>query len=166
MRTLPTVTAALAAAVLLAVPATAQQMADPMASLSEAPAYDALHPPGSVPAEKAAAPEAEAAPAPYDPMAAAAQPQTSGEDATVTAKADGEPNPELGGLPDGPGAEETYYQCTACHSTAIIKQQRVTDARWDYLWPWMVEEQGMIEPDPETKDIILAYLKEHFSADR
>lgn len=76
------------------------------------------------------------------------------------------PNPEFGNLPDAPGAEETYYQCTACHSTAIIRQQRVTDARWDDLWTWMVEKQGMFEPDPPEKDIILTYLKAHFTSER
>src|SRR5690625_4397833 len=73
------------------------------------------------------------------------------------------PNPELVGLPDAEGAEETYYQCVACHSMAIIKQQRVSDERWDYLWRWMVEEQGMFEPDEETKETVLRYLKQHFS---
>lgn len=76
------------------------------------------------------------------------------------------PNPELGNLPDAPGAEDTYYQCVACHSTAIIRQQSLSDARWDYLWTWMVEEQGMYEPDDETRDIILNYLKTHFSSER
>lgn len=116
-----------------------------------------------------------AAPAAPDPMRALIR------EATLTAttdpmtalraveKAEGDgppPNPEFGGLPDAPGAEETFYQCVACHSTEIIKQQRVTDARWDDLWGWMVEKQGMIEPDPETRDTILAYLKTHFSAER
>ncbi|MDO5704893.1 MAG: cytochrome C-552 [Paracoccus sp. (in: a-proteobacteria)] len=73
---------------------------------------------------------------------------------------------EFGGLPDAPGAEETYYTCVACHSTEIIKQQRITDARWDDLWTWMIEAQGMIEPETETRDIILAYLKTHFSSER
>ena len=86
--------------------------------------------------------------------------------ATQEAVVRGDPNPELGDLPDGPGAEETYFQCVACHSTAIIRQQRVTDARWDYLWNWMVEAQGMVEPDDETKDVILGYLKQHFSSER
>lgn len=75
-------------------------------------------------------------------------------------------NAELGGLPDGPGAEETYYQCVACHSTEIIKQQRITDNRWDELWSWMRDSQGMVEPDAETKAVILGYLKEHFSSER
>lgn len=80
--------------------------------------------------------------------------------------AGGEGNVELGGLPEGPGAEDTYYQCIACHSTEIIKQQRVTDHRWDELWDWMVEAQGMVEPDDATRKIILAYLKTNFSSER
>ncbi|MDT1064538.1 cytochrome C-552 [Paracoccus sp. CPCC 101403] len=75
-------------------------------------------------------------------------------------------NDEFGGLPDGAGAEETYYQCVACHSTEIIKQQRVSDHRWDELWTWMVEAQGMAEPDAGTKQTILTYLKQNFSSQR
>ncbi len=42
----------------------------------------------------------------------------------------------------------------------------ITDARWDDLWQWMVDEQGMFEPEPETKTVILDYLKTHFSSER
>lgn len=87
----------------------------------------------------------------------------------IRAKADAgeqqEGNAEFGGLPDGEGAEDTFYQCTACHSTEIIKQQRVTDARWDEMWTWMVETQGMYEPDEDTKKLILTYLKQNFSSE-
>ena len=94
-----------------------------------------------------------------DPMRAAiVAPATEGEEKAG--------NPEYDGLPDGPGAEETYYTCVACHSTEIIKQQRVTDTRWDELWTWMIDSQGMIEPDEETKTLILAYLKQNFSSER
>lgn len=96
----------------------------------------------------------------YDPMrpgAAVATPQSG----TVAA-----PNPEFDNLPDTPGVEETYYMCSACHSTAIIKQQKISDARWDYLWNWMIEDQGMADPGEETKEIILGYLKQHFSSER
>ncbi len=75
-------------------------------------------------------------------------------------------NPEFDNLPDTPGVEETFYLCTACHSAAIIKQQRISDARWDYLWGWMIEKQGMPEVDEETKAIILDYVKTHFSSER
>lgn len=93
-----------------------------------------------------------------DPMSAIrARPDTASEQ---------EENEELGGLPNGEGAEDTFYQCTACHSTDIIKQQRVTDHRWDEMWTWMVERQGMLEPDEETKQVILIYLKQKFSSER
>lgn len=95
---------------------------------------------------------------PTDPMLALVPSATTPEGAAEGG------NPEFGGLPDAPGAEDTYYQCVACHSTEIIKQQRLTEARWDYLWDWMVKEQGMVEPDPETKAVILSYLKAQFSA--
>src|SRR3546814_12561898 len=72
-------------------------------------------------------------------------------------------NPEYGNLPDTPGVEDTFYLCSACHSLAIIKQQRVPPRRWDYLWNWMIEKQGMPEQDVETKQAILTYLKRHFS---
>ena len=59
-----------------------------------------------------------------------------------------EGNPDLGGLPEAPGAEETFHLCSACHSVALVKQQRLSDERWDYLWNWMVEEQERGRPGP------------------
>ena len=75
-------------------------------------------------------------------------------------------NPDFENMPDTTGVEETYYTCSACHSVAIVKQQRISDERWNYLWNWMVEEQGMHEPDARTKEIILSYLTTHFSSER
>ena len=165
MRRFATVTGGFVAVVLLtAAAATARQTYDPMAALIEAPPYDALHSTGVAHREDAAIAGSLPSAALRDPMAAAGQPQ--GPATGATAAALGAPDPELGDLPDGLGAEETYYQCVACHSTAIIRQQRVTDARWDYLWHWMVEQQGMVEPDEETREVILGYLKQHFSSER
>ncbi|MDM7255577.1 MAG: cytochrome C-552 [Paracoccus sp. (in: a-proteobacteria)] len=114
-----------------------------------------------------------AAQTPLDPMAILAgrpagsdplDPMTALRARASTDAAQG--NEEFGGLPDGAGIEETYYQCVACHSTEIIKQQRISDQRWDDLWVWMVEEQGMFEPDDDTKHIILSYLKANLSSER
>lgn len=102
----------------------------------------------------------------YDPMRSVANPLAPSAPATEAVIPEAAPNPEFGNLPDGEGAEETYYQCVACHSTAIILQQRLTDERWDYLWTWMVKDQGMYEPDSATRDEILTYLKTHFSSER
>lgn len=98
----------------------------------------------------------------YDPMNAARGGQATAQEGAETVATD----PEFEDLPNTEGMEDTYYQCVACHSTAIIKQQSLSDARWDYLWDWMVEEQGMPEADEETKDVIMTYLKRHFSSER
>lgn len=92
----------------------------------------------------------------YDPM----RPALPAPDAS----AQPEGNPELGNLIDAPGVEETFYMCSACHSIALVRQQRLSDARWDYLWTWMIEEQGMADPGEELRETILSYLKEHYSS--
>jgi hypothetical protein len=102
----------------------------------------------------------------YDPMRPAVNPLAPLAGGPTVQGSQAELDPELGNLPIGPGAEDTYYQCVACHSTAIIRQQRLTDDRWDYLWTWMIKEQGMQEPDPEIAELILTYLKTHFSSER
>lgn len=115
-------------------------------------------------------------------LSAAAQDAGSGGHDTLLAQASGydpmrpmapspgmpsppEGNPELGGLIDAPGAEDTFYMCSGCHSIALVKQQRLPDARWDYLWTWMIEEQGMADPGEELREVILGYLKEHYSSE-
>jgi hypothetical protein len=71
----------------------------------------------------------------------------------------------LGGLPAGPGQEETYYACNACHSVRLVTQQRLPRPRWDYLLDWMVEKQGMAPLPPEDRAMILDYLAEHLNPD-
>ncbi|MBK5939113.1 c-type cytochrome [Halochromatium roseum] len=67
------------------------------------------------------------------------------------------------GLPPGPGREEVYYTCTACHSIRMVTQQGLSRERWDETLEWMVEEQGMAEiEDPAVRDLILDYLATHY----
>ena len=73
---------------------------------------------------------------------------------------------EWDGLPPGPGREEVFYACAACHSLAIVKQQGLSRDSWDESLDWMVEEQGMEELDPEERELILGYLSEVFGIDR
>lgn len=75
-------------------------------------------------------------------------------------------DPELDGLVDAPGAEDVFYTCSACHSVALVRQQRLSDARWDYLWNWMIEEQGMADGGEELRATILDYLKQYYSSER
>ena len=64
--------------------------------------------------------------------------------------------------PAGPGQAEAGVLCNACHSLAIVKQQRLSRDVWDKLLDWMVEEQGMAEQTPERRQLILDYLATHF----
>ncbi|MEM1285865.1 MAG: cytochrome C-552 [Pseudomonadota bacterium] len=75
-------------------------------------------------------------------------------------------NADFDNLPDAPGMEDTFYSCTACHSTATFAQQRLTDERWAYLWDWMITDQGMFDYGPEVREIVLGYLTTHFSSQR
>ena len=76
------------------------------------------------------------------------------------------PDDEWDGLPQGPGREEVYGLCSACHSLMIVKQQGLSRPDWDETLVWMVEEQGMPELDEETLDVVLDYLTEHYGPDR
>ncbi len=72
---------------------------------------------------------------------------------------------EWEGLPDGAGREEVYGLCGACHSLMIVKQQGLSRDAWAETMEWMVEEQGMPELDPDTLDLVIDYLAEHYGID-
>jgi hypothetical protein len=71
-----------------------------------------------------------------------------------------EETPEV--LPPGPGREETFYGCTACHGTAIIRQQGMTRERWDETLRVMTDKHGMAAYEGELRDTILDYLATQF----
>jgi cytochrome c len=75
------------------------------------------------------------------------------------------PTPEegWGGLPAGPGREEVFYSCNACHSLMLVTQQGMSRDRWDETLDWMIEEQGMSEfSDDATRALVLDYLSQHY----
>lgn len=65
-------------------------------------------------------------------------------------------------LPAGNGQEETFYACTACHSTAIVRRSAFTRDQWDGLMDWMVEKQGMNPLETAERRQIVDYLAQHF----
>jgi cytochrome c len=64
--------------------------------------------------------------------------------------------------PPGPGQAEAGQLCNSCHSLTLVKQQKLPRRTWDKLLVWMVEEQGMAEQSPETRELILGYLAKNF----
>ena len=83
------------------------------------------------------------------------------ESVTGAAKASG--SVALADLPAGEGREITYGLCGACHSMQLVVQQRLPEHRWDELWTWMIQNQGMPDPGPQVRKQIVTYLKQHFS---
>lgn len=75
-----------------------------------------------------------------------------------------DPSDDYWGLPRSEGVETVASLCGACHSLAIVMQQRQTPEGWDYLLDWMVEKQGMAPPPPEMRVEILTYLSREFAA--
>lgn len=69
------------------------------------------------------------------------------------------------GLPPGEHRELVYALCSGCHSAKLVAQQGLNRSRWDGLLDWMVEEQGMAELDPETREQVLDYLSTELGED-
>ena len=61
------------------------------------------------------------------------------------------------GLPPGDGVDLVLENCTACHSTEIIRENRMSRKAWDETITWMQEKQGLWELGKDRK-IILDYL--------
>jgi len=72
------------------------------------------------------------------------------------------PADDYWGLPHSEGVETVAGYCSACHSLAIVMQQRQTDEGWDYLLNWMVEKQGMSPPPDDMRIEIISYLAREF----
>lgn len=65
-------------------------------------------------------------------------------------------------LPAGPGQEEVFYTCTACHSSAIIRRSGFRRDQWDGLMDWMTEKHGMNPLEGADRALIVDYLAQHF----
>lgn len=58
--------------------------------------------------------------------------------------------------------ETVRNNCSACHSTQLITQQRGTAAQWLAMIRWMQEKQNLWQFDADTEERIIAYLAENY----
>lgn len=65
-------------------------------------------------------------------------------------------------LPPGPGREETFYSCVACHAFRLVAQQGMSRERWAGTLDWMVERHGMLPIEGAERELVLDYLAEHY----
>jgi hypothetical protein len=61
-------------------------------------------------------------------------------------------------LPDREGREETFYACTACHSSALIRAQGMSRDAWDRLIDFMQERHNMVPLDAADRKLVVDYL--------
>jgi hypothetical protein len=61
-------------------------------------------------------------------------------------------------LPDGPGRDETFGLCSACHAYRLVSNQGMSRERWDETMAWMTQRHGMPDIQGADRDVILDYL--------
>jgi mono/diheme cytochrome c family protein len=66
-------------------------------------------------------------------------------------------------LPAGPGRDVAARACLTCHSSDILRQQRLTEAQWAASVKKMTGWGA--EVSEEEKDVLVKYLSSHFGTD-
>ena len=62
----------------------------------------------------------------------------------------------------GPGRDETFYACTACHGFKLVAAQGLSRAQWDESLTWMTTRHNMADIQGADRDLILGYLETHY----
>ena len=63
-------------------------------------------------------------------------------------------------LPDGDGASIADQRCLTCHSSDLLRQQRLTEAQWTAVVDKMARWGSGMREDERTP--LIAYLAHHF----
>lgn len=67
---------------------------------------------------------------------------------------------ESSGLAPGEGREIVWAACTQCHTAEIIVASHMSRKTWDTTITWMQETQGLVELEPDVRQVILDYLEQ------
>ena len=59
----------------------------------------------------------------------------------------------------GPGRDDTFYACTACHNFKLVAAQGLSRAGWEDSINLMVRRHNMPPPDDKDRKTILDYLE-------
>lgn len=72
----------------------------------------------------------------------------------------GEETPEE--FPEGPGRDETFYACIACHNFKLVAAQGMSRQRWDETLDFMTARHNMPVIEGAERELILDYLAKTF----
>ena len=62
----------------------------------------------------------------------------------------------------GPGRDEAFYACTACHNFKLVAQQGMTRRQWEDSLQWMTDRHGMSPLPAKEQKVVLDYLEATF----
>lgn len=65
-------------------------------------------------------------------------------------------------FPPGPGRDDTFYACSACHGFKLVAQQGMNRRQWEDSLQWMTEKHGMQPLPDKDRTIVLDYLEQAF----
>jgi hypothetical protein len=65
-------------------------------------------------------------------------------------------------FPAGPGRDDTFYACTACHNFKLVAAQGMTRRQWEDSLQWMTDKHKMAPLPDKEKKIVLDYLEATF----
>jgi hypothetical protein len=65
-------------------------------------------------------------------------------------------------FPAGPGRDETFYACVACHNFKLVAAQGMNRERWDGTLTYMTQRHGMPAIEGDDRRLILDYLAAAF----
>jgi len=65
-------------------------------------------------------------------------------------------------FPEGPGRDEAFYACTACHNFKLVAAQGMNRRQWEDSVEWMVTKHNMPRLDDADRKIVLDYLEKTF----
>jgi cytochrome c553 len=64
--------------------------------------------------------------------------------------------------PDGPGRDQTFYSCTACHGFKLVAAQGQARGQWEDTLDFMTARHNMPKLEGNDRKIVLDYLEASF----
>jgi hypothetical protein len=64
--------------------------------------------------------------------------------------------------PAGPGRDDTFYACTACHAFRLVAQQGMDRRQWDESIELMTARHGMPKLEGNDRKVVLDYLEQTY----
>jgi hypothetical protein len=65
-------------------------------------------------------------------------------------------------FPPGPGRDDTFYACSACHGFKLVAQQGMNRRQWEDSLQLMTDKHGMQPLPDKDRTIVLDYLEAAF----